>query len=455
MSKIPEGLELVTDPNVTCLFPSIYRPIVPPTEESLKAYEEYGRKRMAECEERERLYDLEYPPQERCSWGSSRISRFITRYVSWYYKRQSADRTYFLEQLESIARENHIVLPKLSDVKERIPKKRLVCEAVDVNRYDDIYKLKVYYDGENIVGYKPCENKPKERELHVRTKWDDLFDQIYPMIKGLPDNDEKHKTSEEKNRIRNSIECELVRQFYEIYEYDDQIEDEPCPLFISRKLWNMTSAYNERIKRFRRKKDQVKWTAWWTITYSDDKFTTEHEFRRKLLTYFRNKSYRDGWRVMGVFEHGGENNRLHFHGFFYIPKGYEVGELVQQKHYSVKDKCWHEYVENTEFKELFGVNEYEDISEATHSDINAMSNYTSKMLKYMEKGEKVFYSRHIPSEFPVDVKGSEVLCFFSITCKRKIKRYVLSDNPFFRSDMSIVRKVPLPDKYDPYEIGLL
>ena len=277
-------------------------------------------------------------------------------------------------------------------------------------------------------------------------------------MKGAPENTESGKNSEEKQRIRISIEVELIRRFYEEYFYDDDKEREPCPLFISRKLWNLTASYNERRKRFFRKKDQVKWTAWWTITYDDAKFDNEEQFRSKLLNKFRNLAYLKKWKIMGVFEHGEDNNRLHFHGFFYIPKGSEIGKIVDAKIPSSKNGGWYNYKENTEFRKLFGINSYESIEYESSEGKTNLAKYTSKMVGYMQKGEKVYYSRYIPSGFVVQVKGSEIFCEITRKIKRTMKRVVLWQDVMIRRDFNIERAKPLElpnSDLNPYEIGLL
>lgn len=241
-----------------------------------------------------------------------------------------------------------------------------------------------------------------------------------------------------------------------MYAYDDDKENEPCPIFISRKLWNMTASYHERKKRFFRKKDQVRWTAWITITYSNEKFKSEDEFCQTLKTFFKNKAAPDRghWLVMGKFEHGEIRGRLHFHGFFYIPQGTGSRELVNQSKYSDKDGMWHNYKADKELLEKFGDNEYEDITDATQKDIHAMAKYTDKMTRYMDKGGKVFYSRHIPMDFELDVLGKEIFTKFTSIHKRGIMRYVMWDEYFIRSATEIIRKTPIAAQRA-YDIGLL
>lgn len=386
----------------------------------------------------------------RCKWGRTHLARFISRYVHFYKQKPSDNRTFILQQLEDLAKENNITLPTEAEMKKRTPKKRLVCEYIDVNRASDVVRpYKLYYDGEHFVASLPGENKAI-REQYERTKWDDLFDGLYMLLKTSDEYkdrfDETNKSYEEKLVIRSDLESELIRQFYEVYDYDDAREKEPCPVFIGRKLWNMTSAYNERRKRFHRKKDQVRWTAWWTITYSDENFADEQTFRRVLLNKFRNLCYRKKWLIMGVFEHGEDNGRLHFHGFFYIPQGQEIGELVDRQHYSKKRGCLEKYKENTEFARLFGANQYVNLEYSTDAGVNAYAEYTSKMLGYMEKGEKVYYSRHIPTEFTVMLSEKDMLTWFSITCKRQIKRYVVASEVLARDNLNIYRAAPLPER---------
>lgn len=469
---IPEDLELVTDPCIIRLFPAqdtvkslqqsfSFMPKVKPFKSTqAKRMEDLGLTVMFKRKERQKVFadDGSVNPQPRCSWGQSHLARFINRYVSWYRKKPSDDRTYFLELLEQTAKENNVILPNLSEINKRarMPRKQLVSEAIDINRFDDRVKLKVYHDGENLVGYIPGENKAVLREKYERTKWDELFDTLYPTLKALPENNEHGQPTEVKHQIRNNIEMELVRQFYEVYGYDDKTEKEPCPLFISRKLWNMTASYCERKKRFFRKKDQVRWTAWITITYSDEKFRSEEDFVKTLKTFFKNKAHidRGNWLVMGTFEHGEENGRLHFHGFFYIPQGTESRELVNRSHFSNKENCWVNYKADKELLEKFGDNEYEDITEATQKDIHAMAQYTDKMIGYMDKGGKVFYSRHIPIDFELEALGSEILTKYAVIIKRKVVRVVLWDDAFIRSDIQITRKNAIAEQ-QVYDIGLL
>ncbi len=467
---ISDGLELVTDLNIIRMFPSAddvtkkqqafsfmsekktVTPFYSKAREQLGILTCLKRKNFAVFDENGSVN-----PQPRCEWRQSDLARFISVYIRVFKQPVSDRRTFILEQLESEAKEHNVILPKPSEMQRRKPKSRFSCEIVDHDVPSSTAEYKAYYDGENIVAYMPGENKVAERVVYERTEWDNLFDKEYDMLKNSVEYTEKGKAKEEKALCRRNLEMELIERFYKVYEYDDSAEKESCAEFIHRKIYNLSAAYAERKKRFHRKKDQVRWTYWITVTYDDKKFESEQAFKKTLLTRFRNlcDPKRNDWLVMGVFERGELNGRLHFHGFCYVPQGKDVGEYVRRAKYSEKEKCWHNYIANTDFEEKFGDNEFEDITAATQKNVNAMAKYTDKMLGYMEKGGIVYYCRHIPTEFLVKLETKDLLTAFSITCKRSIKRYVVSDIALKRTDLTIERRNKLTQHDDPYDIGLL
>ena len=186
MTTIPDGLELVTDSNITRLFSELRSEIeqqaFPFISVSKKTKSLYAR----EIERQGVLTRLKRTsfavfdengnvnPQPRCGWRESKLARFISRYVHFYKKPLSDTRTYILSQLESVAKENHVILPKPSEMQTRKPKRRFVCETVDHSQPSQTAEFKAYYDGANIVAYMPGENTVAERERYERTKWDEL-----------------------------------------------------------------------------------------------------------------------------------------------------------------------------------------------------------------------------------------------------------------------------------------
>lgn len=192
---LSDDLELVTDPNLTRLFPmpspdirQLAFPFMPqkPKVISFQANEMERQGLLA------RLKRKSFPvfdengninPQPRCTWRESKLARFISRYVYFYKKPASDTRTYILSQLESVAKEHHVILPKPSEMQTRKPKRRFDCEIVDHTQPSRSAEFKAYYDGANIVAYMPGENIAAERERYERTKWDELLRRNTPCLK--------------------------------------------------------------------------------------------------------------------------------------------------------------------------------------------------------------------------------------------------------------------------------
>ena len=106
-----------------------------------------------------------------------------------------------------------------------------------------------------------------------------------------------------------------------------------------------------RRMRLARKINLGQWNYFCTFTY-DDKKHTEESFRKKLSNAFKKLVSRRNWVIIGVWERSPTNNRLHFHGVFYIPE--MVGELVDKRDYSTKTHQMQITRQNTYFTERFG-----------------------------------------------------------------------------------------------------
>lgn len=128
----------------------------------------------------------------------------------------------------------------------------------------------------------------------------------------------------------------------------------------------------ERRKRLVRKINLGQWNYFCTFTY-DDKKHNEDSFRKGLKTCFRNFCNRRGWKYMGVWERSPENNRLHFHGLFYISEGTLPGEMIEVNDYDLKAKRRQITHQNTYFNIASGG----QIS----SELRAMM--SSQMLEYI------------------------------------------------------------------------
>ena len=159
-----------------------------------------------------------------------------------------------------------------------------------------------------------------------------------------------------------------------------------------------------RKRRFRNKAFLNSWSYFVTITYDENKMDAD-TFRASLRKCFSNLHSRHGWKYMGVFELGEEGERLHFHALVYVPDGEMVGSLKSVKRYSTKKHGWDEHLENSFFNGRFGISTFDPI---TRRDIKsgAVVNYVIKYI--LKSGERVIYSRAIPTELVVLVQDEQI-----------------------------------------------
>ena len=160
----------------------------------------------------------------------------------------------------------------------------------------------------------------------------------------------------------------------------------------------------ERRVRLSRKVHLNEWSYFCTFTY-DDKLHTEETFRKKLSECLRRLSTRKGWRYIGVWERSPEKQRLHFHGLFYIPKEGMIGELHETTDYNTEDRCRQTILQNSHFKQAFGRN---DFKEVCRQELDSCMHY---IMKYLGKtGEKLVYSRNVPTYVISDLLDEDVVC---------------------------------------------
>lgn len=155
----------------------------------------------------------------------------------------------------------------------------------------------------------------------------------------------------------------------------------------------------ERVKRFRQKAYNNKWNYFVTFTY-DESLLNEESFKKKIKKKLSNLHTRNGWLYMGVFERSSVG-RLHFHGLFYVPDGEMIGSLNEVSDYSTEHHCKQTRLENTIFKEQFGINDFKSLGKEDITKGNVL-NY---ILKYIGKtGEPIYYSRGIRTFIYIKLK---------------------------------------------------
>ena len=123
---------------------------------------------------------------------------------------------------------------------------------------------------------------------------------------------------------------------------------------------------------------------------------------------------------MGVFEYAPDTGRLHFHGLVYVPDGEMLGKIYEKEDYSTAQQKMQITHPNTFFEKNFGRNDFEALTDMQLRH----GNQIEYILKYIGKtGERIVYSRGIPTEIEKEIAQSEVLCeFFDF-----VSKFVLAD----------------------------
>ncbi len=156
-----------------------------------------------------------------------------------------------------------------------------------------------------------------------------------------------------------------------------------------------------------------------TFTYDSTKHD-EASFKKKLRTCFRHLTERKNWKYAGVWERSPEKQRLHFHGMFVIPENTMPGQLISVTDFDTRGKRMRTTIQNTYFNERFGRSDFSPIeSQAT------LGQAMQYLMKYIEKtGEKIVYSKNLPTYFYTDIKGEDIIC----ACGNEGKKKLLFDD---------------------------
>ena len=193
-----------------------------------------------------------------------------------------------------------------------------------------------------------------------------------------------------------------------------------------------TNAIRRKVRLSKKVNLQREWSYFCTFTFSDEKHT-EESFRKSLRNTLKHLVNRKGWKHIGVWERGGENGRLHFHGIFYVPPDGMVGEIVETTDYNTKDHRMQTAHQNTYFLEKYGRNDFQALGspmEVQHS--------LGYLMKYIEKsGERLIYGGKLPTYFESDVADEDILAPYGIDDRKAI----LADDFTCMMDGEVIGKV--------------
>lgn len=258
--------------------------------------------------------------------------------------------------------------------------------------------MKVYHDGGHHVGTLVL---PSHKHTRWRQKHDSDADRLYRDFYRTSMQAQKEcKTRYQVNAARLRAKCDALRALEQAFPDDKQSLRGKVEGMHERMLASIAG----RKKRFRRKAFLNEWTHFATITYDSTLWQSEDLFRRAVDKTFSNFHTRNGWRYMGVWEQGELNERLHFHCLLYVPDGEMVGAIYNRSDYAHKTHGVRITCCNTYFERRFGRNDFEPL------DRQELGHSIEYILKYLEKsGERIRYSRGIPSEIYIPVRSLDVV----------------------------------------------
>ena len=227
-------------------------------------------------------------------------------------------------------------------------------------------------------------------------------------------------------------ETEKKAQFEAAYKESQQLPRKERKIYIRKAMEEVIPDKEQRAEYMSKKAYLQQWSFFCTFTFSDEKHT-EESFRKSLRNTLKHLVARKGWKHIGVWERGGDTNRLHFHGIFYIPLEGMVGEIVETKDYSTKEHRMQTAHQNTYFLERYGRNDFQSLGspqEVQHS--------LGYLMKYMEKsGERIIYGGKLPTYFVSDVIDEDILAPYGIDDRKAI----LADDFLCMADGEVMGKV--------------
>lgn len=338
------------------------------------------------------------------------IRTVCKRYLKYLSMPETPETLAVINNIRDIAYKYRFKLPYDHEVVT--PKQLSIFDEPEISEY------KVVYNGSHFMAVRPGDNKPlAAKKRHEVTAWDDVFADLY--AKYTEDTENKYKLAELAKKICADL---LDLGYYS--------ETETCENFVCRKFGNVSAAACGKRRRFYSKASLVKFNYFCTFTYDSRKISSEEEFRKKLTKLFNNLHTRYGCLFAGAFERGGKKRRLHMHALAYIPDDVKLGEFVTTKGYSLEKHEYRKITQCTYFSERFGRNEFDKLDTSAHTQ-NAHIGYITKYIA--KSGEKIFYSKGMPTYLLMKLNRSDVACKSNVLIKkREITRYVVADDIAFR-----------------------
>lgn len=260
-------------------------------------------------------------------------------------------------------------------------------------------QAKVYNDGSHYIAIPQTTQTWKKKKIQKRPNL--MKEKVENVLK-----ESKGKTKSEMVKIA-------------VEEVNKEIKDkEISKQIVKENIERLNRNAIERRKRLSRKAYLQKWDYFCTFTYDSSKLT-EKDFKIKFLNCIKHQASRNGWKYIGVWEKSPTNERLHFHGLFYIP--IMVGKLEEIRDYSTKSNKMQTTNQNTFFLKRFGRNDFKKLP-PVKAILQQTINY---LMKYIQKtGEKIIYSKGVHTYFKTDILEEDIVC----TIGQEDRKLLLFDN---------------------------
>ena len=179
--------------------------------------------------------------------------------------------------------------------------------------------------------------------------------------------------------------------FKDFYYSDDEIR-----AFVSQKESDRLHARYARQKRFLRCGffNRDKWNWFCTFTWDPALFSTSDDWQKSLLRFFANIAERHHVQILGAFEYGDDNGRLHFHCLLSDPEKY-FSDFKTKNTFSKKDRRYKNVKESVLMRQKFGINEFDSIDNNNNDEVRNTLLYCCYYA--IENDGRTYYSRHMPS----------------------------------------------------------
>ncbi|MDY4593233.1 MAG: hypothetical protein SO434_07565 [Eubacteriales bacterium] len=262
---------------------------------------------------------------------------------------------------------------------------------------------KVYFDGSHYTAIPPNAFPHRKKKSKTAKKEYKQKEEIVPNSNSPPNvQKEKFETAYKESL---SLPKKERKSYIEKRLADTFSNEEELKTFVDENIERAKTNSIRRIVRLYRKINLQKWDYFVTFTYSNE-LHTEESFRKKLSNTLKHLVSRKGWKYVGVWERGGDTDRLHFHGIFHIPKDSMIGKIVEVEDYDTKNHRRQKILQNTHFLKHFGRNDFRKI--CLPDDVSSAVKYITK---YMEKsGEKLVYGGKLPTYFLSDILEEDIIC---------------------------------------------